>query len=67
MMILVEKKVSYTWIHNHKKEPSTLSYVVLVKENDYLTLKRALKNVATKKSRRSLLQICRNSKTEKPT
>ena len=39
--ILVEKKVSYTWIHNHKKMLSTWTHAEHVKENDYLTWKRA--------------------------
>jgi hypothetical protein len=45
-LVLVEKKPSYTWIHNHKKTLSTWRYADLVEEFDFLTLKQALRIIA---------------------
>jgi hypothetical protein len=58
MLILVEKNVAYTWIHNHKKEPSTLTHAHRVIKIDYLTWKQKQKNVATTKQNCPLKQTC---------
>ena len=61
------KKVSYTWIHNHKKAVSTWTHAERVMENEYLTLKQKQKNNATAKISFFLNQMCGNSKMESPT
>jgi hypothetical protein len=63
----VEKITNDTCFHIDILKGSTLSYVGRVKENDYLTLKQMLKNVATTKQSSFILQACGNSKTETPT
>jgi hypothetical protein len=45
-MILVDKKTSDTYFHNHTVGSSTWKHVERVKENDYLTSKQEQKNVA---------------------
>jgi len=57
-MILVEKKVSYTWIHNHKKELSTWTHAPRVMEIDYLTCKQALGNKLNPKRGLPFKRMC---------
>jgi hypothetical protein len=64
---LWKKKVSYTWIHNHKKAFSTWSHAHRVIKFGYLTLKQAQRNFATTKNSCSLLRSCGNSKIVSPT
>jgi hypothetical protein len=55
---LWKKKVGYTWIHNHKKELSTLSHAHRVMENGYLTSKQAQGNKLNPKQNCFLKQTC---------
>ena len=57
-MILVEKKVTYTWIHNHTAALSTWTHAHHVNKNDYLTLKQKQKNVANTKQDADSKQSC---------
>jgi hypothetical protein len=56
--VLVEKKVGYTWIHNHKKGLSTWKHAEHVKKNDYLTWKQVQENKLIPKRGLSFKRTC---------
>jgi hypothetical protein len=62
-VVLVDKKVGYTWIHNHKKMLSTWTHAHRVNKFGYLTLKQAKRSIAKVEWDLFLLLICGFLKT----
>jgi hypothetical protein len=57
-LILVEKKVAYTWIHKDKKALSTWSHAHRVVKFEYLTWKRAQRNKLNPKQNFPFKRMC---------
>jgi hypothetical protein len=60
-------KANDTCFHTHIPTASAWSHAGRVEENGFLTLKRTLRNVATKKSNRHQLQSCGTPQNATPT